>query len=201
MKYDHDVWETLDPDDMWVYDKVILSKKLGYVCAPGGVPVPEPNNYIVRPITNFEGMGMGAEIVWIENETWEQVPPGYFWSEVFTGRHLSVDYTHGDQVLCVEGFRNPNDPLYKWERWERVDDFVPFPEILVELGYEHINCEFIGGKLIEVHLRHNPDFANHEYSHVLPVWKGQMPIPKPGYRFIEDTDEAYNRLGFYVPIQ
>jgi len=30
------VWETIDPDELWAMDKLILSRKLGYVCGPTG---------------------------------------------------------------------------------------------------------------------------------------------------------------------
>jgi len=53
MKYlnDIDFWITTDNDDLWLFDKLILSKKLGYTCGPAGLAPPKENNYIVRPIT------------------------------------------------------------------------------------------------------------------------------------------------------
>ena len=43
-----------------------------------------------------------------------------------------------------------------------------YPNIL---KYERINLEYIGDKLIEVHLRGNEDFVNN--SEFIPVWEGQ----------------------------
>lgn len=203
MDLDDITWKQCDSEDLWIFDKLILSRKLGYICGPSGVLVPAPDYYIVRPITNIDGMGACASIKWLTNNRLpldrdDQVMPGYFWCEVFTGRHLSVDYVHGDQVLCVEGIRTNNNPLYKWSKWERVDDFVPFPKILFELDFHHenINCEFIGGKLIEVHLRHNPDFQEGQL-HVIPVWEGESSNPPKGYIFKKSPD--FNRLGFFIP--
>ena len=190
------MWQQCDPDDLWIYDKLILSSKLGYVCGPAGVPVPEPGIYIVRPITNIEGMGRDVQFIRLEDNT-QHLPAGHFWCEVFQGRHLSVDYIHGDQVLCVEGFRTPTNPAYRWDRWQRVNTHVPYPELLIEMSFEKVNCEFIDGKLIEVHLRHNPNFEDRNVSHVIPVWKDQTPVSKPGYTFVEEPD--YERIGFYVP--
>jgi len=40
------VWQTVDPNDIWVMDKLILSRKLGYTCGPVGLDVPVPGVYI-----------------------------------------------------------------------------------------------------------------------------------------------------------
>ena len=194
---DEDVWPTVRPEDLWIYDKLILSRMLGYECGPPGVSVPRPGNYIVRPITNLHGMGISAEIVHIRDRT-DDLPVGHFWCQVFEGRHLSVDYMNGNQVLCVEGHRSSRE-LYKWDRWATVDDCVPLPTLLTDIAsrYTTINCEFIGSKLIEVHLRNNPDFETlHDSIDV--VWDGQSTIAPPGKQFVENRD--YKRLGFFVPI-
>jgi len=197
MIHDDTMWLECDPEMLWIYDKLILSRKLGYTCGPSGVPVPEADLYIVRPITNIEGMGRDAKIIWINEDTDTIVPPGHFWCEVFEGRHLSVDYLNGEQVLCVEGYRFEEDPLYRWSEWKKVDDQIPFPKLLSSFNVEQINCEFIGGKLIEVHLRHNPDFDDREYNVIYPVWDDQKTKAPLGLKFIEDKD--FKRKGFFVP--
>lgn len=188
------IWPTIHPDHLWVYDKLILSRKLGYVCGPVGVPVPKSGRYIVRPITNPLGMGCGAQFVYIKEDT-DHLPLGHFWCEIFEGRHLSVDYVNKQQVLCVEGIRNEQAPLYKWSKWLVVDDIVPFPSILKDLPYPNINCEFIGDKLIEVHLRLNPDFQN-GITEAVPVWEGESTLPPDGYAYKESPD--FLRQGFFV---
>ena len=62
-------------------------------------------------------------------------------------------------------------------------------------NYECINCEFIGGRLIEVQFRRNPNFR-YENSVAIPVWDEEMGEKSEEYRFIED--ESYERKGFWV---
>ena len=199
IKYEDEAWLACHPEDLWLFDKLILSKKLGYNCGPVGVNVPAPGNYIVRPCVNCMGMGQGATIHYITDES-EHLPVGHFWCEIFTGRHLSVDYKidnkgrHISQDLTVEGFRNDGDPIWKFSKWKQVDDNIPLHPLLLNIQgkYDYINCEYIGNKLIEVHLRPNNDM--HNSTEVIPVWtKTTTP---PGYEFVEDKD--FNRLGFFV---
>ena len=138
-------------------------------------------------------MGFFARLERIERETFA-LHPGEFWCEVFTGEHLSIDYAGGRPVLCVTGHRSGDD-LMHWSRWERVDRDVMPPTFIQDLfaRYPVVNCEFIGGRLIEVHLRGNPDFA-HGNSEAVPVWEGQ-PTERQGWTFIPDPvddEETYN---------
>ena len=190
-------WKSTHPDDLWVFDKLILAKKLGYQCGPKGLDVPLPGRYIVRPCVNIMGMGRGARLVDLHDSTL-CLPDGFFWCEEFKGRHLSVDYTAGKQVLCVEGIREAQAPLWMWSEWKRVSDTIEFPRELEPLlkHNRHINIEFIGNKVVEVHLRHNPDFSGTNYQSIIPVFNFS-PISKPkGYTFIKNKD--YMRIGFYV---
>ena len=190
------VWRTLDPDDMWILDKLILSKKMGYNCGPVGIDVPTPDWYIVRPCVNPMGLGLGAKKVWIDKST-DNLPLGFFWCEWFTGRHLSVDYHYGTQDVTVQGIK-PESTFTQWSIWKRVEDKVPLPDILTDMAqkYEWINCEFIGDKLIEVHLRHNEDFEG-GIEHFIPVWKGQNTNPPNGYTYI-DYPDVHGRIGAFV---
>lgn len=194
---DRDVWPTVHNDDLWIFDKLILSKKLGHLCGPAGVHVPKPGNYIVRPCVNLAGMGQGAHIRWLEGhgeETWD-IPPGYFWQEMFEGRHLSVDYENGSLIRCTEGIRHTQD-LTRFHHWKVVDDEPFIPLILRPLiyTYERVNIEMIGEKVIEVHLRGNPDFDDGAVD-IIPVWKDSITKCPEGYVFIQN--EAYDRIGFY----
>jgi len=184
---DYSAWVNADVDDLWLFDKLILSRRLGYCCGPAGVPVPHAGVYVVRPITNLAGMGIDASFQYCGPYT--SLPPGYFWCEVFAGQHLSIDYEYGRPVLSVEGTRDAVAPLWRWNRWQVVDDTLPLP--LPELA--KLNVEFIDGHAIEVHLRHNPDF---EYSNTIaiPVWQ-DMAID-PLRKFVASAD--YKRKGFYV---
>ena len=189
------VWKTINPDYIWVMDKLILSKKLGYKCGPTGIDVTEPGYYIVRPCVNALGLGLGAKKVWLEKET-IHLPYGYFWCEWFEGRHLSIDYKNEKQVLCVEGHKQ-KDTFTKWDKWIKTNDELPFPNILKDLtDIELINCEYIGDKLIEVHLRHNEDF-NDNITEFIPVWKGQDTTPPAGYTY-RDYPDVHGRIGAFI---
>jgi len=191
-----DEWYSIDPNDLWIYNKLQLSRVLGYSCGPSGVQVPKPDFYIIRPSINFLGMGRYARKEFINDST-EHLHPGEFWCELFLGEHLSVDFKNKLPELIVLGERENNNPLYKWKSWEKVTRNVKFPNILENLfgSYEYINCEFIGNKLIEVHFRRNPDFR-YNNSISIPVWNDQDIKKIEGYKFIEDKD--YKRSGFYI---
>ncbi len=184
-----DEWSSIHPQDLWVYNKLQVSRVLGYECGPAGLLVPRPDFYIIRPCINFMGMGRYARIEYLEGDT-EHLHPAEFWCEVFEGEHISVDYYKGQQELTVRGVRDPQDPLYKWKKWYKVDRVIPLPKLLQNLDYNWINCEFIGNKLIEIHLRGNPDFRYNNDS-VIPVWEGDSVNT-----YIEDND--YHRLGFII---
>ena len=192
--FDTDKWNTCHPCDRWIYDKLLLSSKLGYKCGPVGVPVPRPGIYVVRPIMNLLGMGIGADEVFLDKET-EHLKPGHFWCEKFTGRHLSIDYINRQMVQSVEGFRTPTNPMWKWNKWKRVESCIPFPTVLRGLhDTTEINCEFIDGRLIEVHQRLNQDMDG--YDIVIPVWEGEdKDLEKQGYTYYNDPD--YRRIGFW----
>jgi hypothetical protein len=194
---DKDVWHTLDTDDLWIYDKLILAKKLGYKAAPAGVPVDSPNWYIVRPITNLRMMSRGAAKQWLTPNDVNAIPDGYFWCEFFTGDHISVDYHYGQQHLCVQGFRN-SDRLDRFCRWTKIDKYIPVPLPLKHLAekYEWINVEFVGGNPIEVHARYNDDFTNHSCNTIIPVWKNEPIDQPPGSSWYESP--SAERLGFWI---
>lgn len=191
-------WTNTDIEDLWIYDKLILSKKMGYVCGPTGVDVPEDGFYIVRPVTNIVGLGIGAYEQYLTVEGWtDHLQPGTFWSEIFEGDHLSIDYEWGEPILNIQGFRYP-ESFVRWKKWIKVEQTVELPDILKPIAkkYQFMNCEYIGGKLIEVHLRKNPDF---EFDNVefIPVWEGQDTTPPEGYRYVE-CPEYNQRIGAFV---
>jgi hypothetical protein len=191
-----DEWNSIHEDDLWIYNKLFLSRSLRYLCGPIGVSVPQSDYYIVRPSINLLGMGRFSRIEWIEDST-DHFHPSEFWCERFFGDHLSVDFRDKKSELVVLGEKNDEEDLYKWKKWTKIDAEIQFPSILNGLkgNYEWINCEFIGNKLIEVHFRQNPDFR-HGNSIAIPVWKGDRPQKMEGLTFINDRD--YLRKGFYI---
>lgn len=189
-------WTTLHPNDLWLYNKLEISRKLNYICGPCGVDVPRSNQYIVRPAINFCGMGRFSRIEYLDKST-DHLHPGEFWCEIFKGRHFSVDFYKKHPKLVVQGYKNSSSEQYKWSSWIKVDHIFEYPEILnnLEGDYQVINCEFIGNKLIEVQIRQNLDFR-WDNSVAIPVWKGESMKAPAGYRFVEDVD--YERLGFFI---
>ena len=67
---DDEVWDTAHIEDLWIFDKLILAKKLGYQCGPAGGWTPESKNYIIRPCVNAVGMSKGAYIDYIVKNFW-----------------------------------------------------------------------------------------------------------------------------------
>lgn len=193
---EEEVWKGINSDHLWALDKLILSRKLGYVCGPTGTSVPQPGTYIVRPCINAHGLGLEASIQHIDSST-DHLPPGHFWCEIFEGTHYSVDYVGGLWNMTVVG-EKPNDTLTRWKRWYRIEQKILLPRILRPFAFDYtfINCEFIGDKLIEIHFRNNPDFLHGNIEYI-PVWEGEDTTPPWGYTFIEDS-EIHGRIGAFI---
>ena len=189
-------WKHIHPEDLWVYNKLILSTRLGYSCGPAGLVVPYPGSYVVRPCMNLLGMGRFARIEFISRST-EHLHPAEFWCEKFCGEHISVDFYQKQANLVVRGVKDVQNPLYKWDKWEKVDRDVKFPKILDQLhgNYEWINCEFIGNQLIEVHFRQNPDFR-YGNTIAIPNWEENNQENFENYEYVQDSD--FHRRGFWI---
>jgi hypothetical protein len=189
-------FNSIHSQDLWVYNKLQLSRILGYTCGPAGMEVPKSGFYIVRPSVNFMGMGRLSRIEWLEYDT-EHLHPAEFWCEIFEGEHLSVDFYKKESKLVVKGTKSPKNPLYKWEKWEKIDKKVDFPPILNNLvgNYDYINCEFIKNNLIEVHFRQNSDFR-YGNTVAIPVWDENSQKNYDHHTFV--VDEDYKRKGFWI---
>jgi hypothetical protein len=185
---DSDTLDYVDPSDLWILDKFILSKRLGYYCGPAGVMPEISGRYIVRPCVNLRMMSKGASFMHLDSNE-DIIPDGYFWCEVFSGRHRSFDFHYGKQVLAVEGFRNDPDRLDRFSQWDKIDDVFLMPDVLQEISnrYMWFNIETIGDNIIEAHFRYNDDFANHNSETIIPIWKEQF-----------YNSPAGDRLGFLL---
>lgn len=192
------------------YNKLWLSEELGYNCGPASIPPSISGHYIVRPIMNLSGMGVGAKKMYIDAGDHSKVPPGYFWCEWFEGNQYSVtyqwqNYTNGwKPVSCWQGIKEESN-LSKFTKWVKTD-FYPTIDILFhELSdIDMINIEYIEDKIIEVHLRTSPD---PDYTELIPVWQGDHEVvdkyTKMGYDYIISYDDAEGfldlpRVGFLV---
>jgi hypothetical protein len=172
---DSDTLDKIDPSDLWVLDKFILAKRLGHHCGPAGVMPKISDRYIVRPCVNLRMMSKGASFMQLNADT-DIIPDGYFWCEVFSGRHRSFDFYYGKQDLAVEGFRTDPDRLDRFSQWNKINDVFPMPDVLQEVAdrYEWFNIETIGDNVIEAHFRYNDDFANHNSDTIIPIWEEQF---------------------------
>jgi len=185
-------------EDLWVFDKLIVARHAGHTCGPAGVTVPKPANYFVKPVMNINGMGAKARVEYLTDST-NHLHPGEFWCEIFTGEHLSIDYELGKPILSVVGVKHSEHPYSRFIYWEKTSKTYPLPTFLKHLTtkYKTINCEFINGKLIEVHLRGNPDFA-YGNTCMIPVWFDEAdPMPE-GFKFVSDSGNEVERLGIWI---
>ena len=206
---DWDTWQSLD-SARWVLNKLELSIKLGYHCGPAMKPVDKTGEYIVRPIMNFSGMGIHTRKLFLEENRITTIELGYFWCEFFKGPQYSIDYTwKGNQYFpcfCTQGFIDEGEFVH-FNYWKRISypGFI-LPKWVNDLGKEKINIEFIGDKIIEIHLRHSDDFPPGA-SEIHPIWKNTSDEVKEnfsrlGYIWRKDYTDADGfiknpRLGFY----
>lgn len=184
---------------------------MGYLSGPAGIDVPKRGMYCVRPIYNLNGMGAGSYIQELLEKSDNYIPPGYFWCEFFEGTHYSIDWKYDNEwkpIFCCIGERNEDDPLYKFNKWKIAD--VPYeidlPNFIKEIDdVKYINTEFIGNKLIEVHLRKSSDFPENA-KELIPVWENEKEkfqhLLKDDWNFILNEDNSSGnlpetRVGFY----
>lgn len=192
---DQEAWFEYPHYRHW-FNKLELSLRLGYDCGPCGTAPSVTGPYVVRPIYNLEGMGVGAIKMIINAGDARQVPPGFFWCEWFTGLQHSITYewdVRWDEWVPTSSWLGVNDPnnLSRFQKWVRSDWTAPLPYMFNELDdCDTINVEFIGDKIIEVHLRPSPD--PDWTTEIIPVWADQE-VP-------EDMVEAYDDAGGFLQV-
>ena len=184
---DFEAWEAY-PKHRWVFNKLELSQKLGYECGPACVPIEHSGMYMVRPIYNLYGMSVSAKFVYLSREDKHDmedhkfIPPGHFWCEQFEGDHYSIDYryvydgkggihSHWEPFNTIVGEKD----ALKFTKWTKVaNKYIDLPswiEVFQDCGF--INIEFIGNKIIEIHLRTGNDIVEDDPidTVIIPVWK------------------------------
>lgn len=203
---DRQAWIQYPQHRKW-FNKLYIANTFGYKCGPCGVPPDETNEYIVRPIYNLSGMGVGAKIINIDKDDTSKVPPGYFWCEVLTGDQVSVSYEYTDKWNVKSAYVGVNsvDNLWKFTAWTRTDAAPSIPHEVSHLtDVKTVNVEFKGSKPFEVHLRDTPD---PQYDVIIPLWKGDeekiAEYVKNGFTFTSSFDDADGflhipRIGFMV---
>ena len=196
---DYDAWKLYPNHHLW-FNKLCLAERLGYKCGPAGIPTPKLDEYIIRPIYNLRGMALGAYVDEIHPLKQDTIPPGYFWCEKFEGVHRTIDYKFSPQKppfwKKLYSFIGHKESLTRFSRWEKDDFDLNLPQFFTDLAdVGHINIETIGDKIIEVHLRPNPDPV--EYDEFIPVWNDKNLIEgkiSEGYRWVKATDDADGQL-------
>lgn len=176
-KGDEDVYYSIRSEHRWVFSKLEIAIRAGISAGPGGIPVPEPGYYCVRPVMNIRGMGLGMSMLPLTPESsLELVPPGYFWAEWITGTHHTFDIVDGKVTNVLVGHKSDDDHSFKY--WEKVDDKVEIPDAALPLvdHYPEMNVETIAGIPIEIHLRLNPDIRHFKNNKRLyPIWEHKVP--------------------------
>lgn len=207
---DSDTWNKY-PNLRWSFNKLELSLRLGYNCGPSGTNITQTGEYCVRPIYNLGGMGAGASFEFFYNTMPTRIPAGYFWCERFYGKHISINWAKENNkwtpVFACEGFRDDVNPLYKFDKWCKIDiPNIKLPTFIEDINCEYLNTEHIGNNLIEIHLRHGTDFPNNS-SEIIPLWsdmnkeKVQSNLSND-WTYIENIDDSdgnlsVKRLGFF----
>lgn len=200
------------PKHRWIYNKLELSLSLGYDAGPACVPITKSGNYIVRPIYNLYGMGIGAKLIHLSKDDIEDmanhahIPPGYFWCEAFEGIHYSIDYQRTGaplssifywEPICTMIGETDKNQLTKFKSWVKIENInIDLPHFLNQLdGVDLLNIELIGNKIIEVHLRSGNDvmYDRPIGTKLIPIWADD-----PGTINIsnEDPYTKYDAFGY-----
>ena len=217
---DYQVWKAY-PQYRWIMDKLGVSLRLGYHAGPAGIPVERTGWYIVRPVYNPYGMGIGASKKWFDSEKdyddlacHLHVPPGYFWCEWFDGSHYSIDYKRVNNrwhaINASQGFHSSENNLTKFNCWRIIEPpMIELPDWIHDIDVKELNIEFKDVKITEIHLRSGNDIAleSNIGDEYYPIWKGDNVEHLKHLEFVPnlfDEDEydadghlSNIRLGYY----
>ena len=210
MTEDYEAWAEYPHHHNW-FNKLFVAEQLRYNCGPCGFAPSQSDYYIIRPIYNLGGMGVGTSLEFIEAGDYSKVPPGYFWCEVLLGKQYSATYQfvhdtnpYWKPISCWEGEKHPGS-FSKFTKWTRSSYAPTVPRIFNVLSdVKRINVEFKGDAPFEVHLRSSPD---PDYNELIPVWQGEEhtvdELKSKGYSFIPSRDDSNGflkqaRVGFMV---
>lgn len=214
------------PNQRWVFNKLEVSSKLGYHCGPAGVPVQRKGHYVVRPIYNLYGMGIGARKVYLDPEkdhdnmiAHMHVPPGYFWCEWLDGPHFSTDYIKKNDkwqpFSQMVGKHEDDNNLVKFKYWKVLNpeqNLFNLPDWIHKLNtQEYLNIESKGSCIIEIHLRSGNDniWDYKPDTMVYPVWEGDDyaefkhlkfvgNMHSDSFKYAADNHLSNIRLGYYI---
>jgi len=203
---DANAWALYPQHHRW-FNKLYLAEIEGYACGPAGVAPTLSNEYIIKPIYNLSGMGLGARVEHIKAQDSSKVEPGYFWCDYLEGNHYSITYYWDNGWKIKHTYQGFNDKtcLTKFHKWIRVAVDIPAP-IYLNCLYDVpiINVEYKNNKPFEIHLRGSSDPQAVE---MIPIWKSTAnaidKYTNSGYKFINSFDDADTllkdpRVGFMI---
>jgi len=222
---DTQAWEAY-PQYRWVFNKLEVAMRLGYECGPACVPIKIKGDYIIRPIYNLFGQGIGAKKVNLDPDLHSEemiihkhVPPGYFWCEYLEGSHYSIDYKRENgkwiPFSAMVGVHENENNLVKFEVWEKVElPYFKIPDFIQEIDVEYINIESKNENPFEIHLRTGNDqiWNLPMGSKLYPSWKETDKITRKHLNFspnLHKDSKFYSadgylndvRLGYYVEVK
>lgn len=150
---DRAAYPLVEQRERWIFNKLTLAERLGYLCGPSGVDAPA-GTYCIRPVMNVAGMGIGGVLKAKTDGRVEGLPymPGYFWCQWFEGEHRWTIYTDDVPLDECYGDSSLGDRFdYEW----RTSNFgaPPLPVFLQGIS-KHLMVETIGDHIIEISPRH-----------------------------------------------
>jgi hypothetical protein len=218
---DFQAWD-IYPKHRNLFNKLDVALQQGLHAGPAGIAPKQSGMYISRPAYNVYGMGIGAKKFYYDNDTMYEsiinndiVPPGHFWCEWLSGKHLSVDF-HRDPDTGIfytrsvwVGVHYSDDNLTKFSHWKREDANIHYSDIELQLPWDDldvnaINLEMRGDKVIEAHLRlgNDPWDDLPVGTKVTPIWD-DMDVPE-GAEFrgnLHSDMEYYSASGHLTDIR
>ena len=171
----------LNPVHRHVYDKLAIALAQGLLAAPCGVMpmdlgVAVDAPVFVKPIINLAGMSLGAGVVRADQV---KPQPGFFWTELLRGEHLSSDclLRDGELLMTIHTLASAEKD-HERALWWRVGVELPGQDALLKAwlrtalpGYTGLcNLETIDGRVIEAHLRGSNGFFDLYGAEFIAVW-------------------------------
>jgi hypothetical protein len=207
----------------WVFNKLEVALHQGLHAGPAATAPEHSGKYIMRPIYNIYGMGIGAKaFTYDKNLDYDSfinhsvVPPGYFWCQFVKGNHLSIDYNqdvngfwHTRSVW--QGRHENKDNFTRFASWTRLDNVsapewnkLPMaPSFLYDPEVTAFNIEMIGKHIIEIHLRLGNDPFD-EYpvdSEIIPVWNDELAPEGEWKGNLHQDMELYSASGYLSDVR
>jgi len=147
-------------DINWIYDKYRLSQHLKQQVYLLDVNDPSEWPVIVKPRTNFEGMGKGAYKAYNKFDIKERKDT--IAQPFYEGQHLSTDFAVFNGIIVDKySFICQKDSNGSFTLFQSANKFnVRAYNFVSSLGLDYgiVNVETIGGNIIEAHLRPSVQF-------------------------------------------